>query len=87
MPRARIQWAPDALYNLRSNHGPTRAGVEGIAARMASAAGEGFEWSSQQGVRNPQGRWRAIVYAATPAALKKNAQENTLVRVLGSVRG
>ncbi|NKU16393.1 hypothetical protein GS928_25515 [Rhodococcus hoagii] len=54
---------------------------------MAAAAGEGFEWSSQQGARNPQGRWRAIVYAATPAAFKKNAQENTLVRVLGSVKG
>ncbi|MBM4711089.1 hypothetical protein [Prescottella equi] len=87
MPKARIQWAPDALYNLRSNHGPTRAWVEGVASGMAAAAGEGFEWSSQQGARNPQGRWRAIVYAATPAAFKKNAQENTLVRVLGSVKG
>ncbi|NKU16359.1 hypothetical protein GS928_25345 [Rhodococcus hoagii] len=65
MPKARIQWAPDALYNLRSNHGPTRAWVEGVASGMAAAAGEGFEWSSQQGARNPQGRWRAIVYAAT----------------------
>lgn len=87
MPKARIDWAPDALYNLRSNHGPTRSWVDSTAARMAVAAGPGFEYSSQQGARNPQGRWRAIVYATTPAALRKNAQENTLVRVLGSVKG
>lgn len=87
MPRARIEWAPDALYNLRSNHGPTRSWVESTAARAATAAGPGFEYSSRQGARSPQGRWRAIVYAATPAALRKNAKENTLVNVLGSVRG
>jgi hypothetical protein len=85
MAKARIQWAPDALYNVRSSP-EVRSWVDGTAERVASAAGDGFEWSSQQGRRAPQGRWRAIVYPATASARSRNAQENTLVRVLGSVR-
>lgn len=87
MGRARLKLEPDALYNLRSNHSPVRSWVESTAARAATSAGPGFEYSSQQGARNPQGRWRAIVYAATPKAMVKNAKENTLVTVLGSVKG
>jgi len=85
MAQPRIEWAPDALYNVRRSP-ETQAAVNGLAARMAEAAGPGFEWSSMQGARRPQGRWRAIVYPRTMAARMRNATENTLVRVLGSVR-
>lgn len=76
---------PGAFYEVRRS-GPVQAAVNGLAARMASAAGPGFEWSSMQGQKRPQGRWRAIVYPATFAARRRNANENTLVRVMGSVR-
>lgn len=85
MTQPRMQWKPNALYDVRRS-GPVVAAVDGLAARAAAAAGDGFEWSSMQGARRPQGRWRAIVYAKTYAARRKNANENTLVRVLGSVR-
>ncbi|WP_143153954.1 hypothetical protein [Rhodococcus rhodnii] len=85
MARARIDWRQDALYDVRSS-GPTRSWVDGTASRMAAAAGPGFEWSSQQGRRNPQGRWRAIVYPASSSARRRSARDNVLVRVMGSVR-
>lgn len=59
-----------------------RSAIDGLASRMASAAGSGFEWNSQQGTR----RWRAIVYAASHSARSRNARDNTLVRVLGGSR-
>ncbi|NKU16426.1 hypothetical protein GS928_25850 [Rhodococcus hoagii] len=49
--------------------------VEGVASGMAAAAGEGFEWSSQQRRTQPTGPLAAIVYAATRQRFKKNAQE------------
>lgn len=85
MTQPRMQWKPNALYDIRRS-APVVAAVDGLAARAAAAAGDGFEWSSMQGARRPQGRWRAIVYAKTHSARRRNAKENTLVRVLGSVR-
>lgn len=85
MARAKIVWKPNALYEVRSMPG-ARAEVNGLAARMAAAAGDGFEWSARQGRKAPQGRWRAIVFPATYQARRRNASDNVLVRVMGSVR-
>ncbi|OZF05247.1 hypothetical protein CH302_01080 [Rhodococcus sp. 15-2388-1-1a] len=63
-----------------------RAAVDDLARRGAIAAGDGFEWSSQQGQKRPQGRWRAIIYPATYSARRRNANHNTLVNVLGRIR-
>lgn len=81
----RFQWRPGALYELRRLPG-VQAEVERHASRIATAAGAGFSWSSRQGARRPQGRWRAIVYPDTWAARRRNATQNTLVRALGGGR-
>lgn len=81
MARARFVPKTDALYALRSS-APVQGMVHAAAARVAASAGEGFEWSSQQGRRAPQGRWRAIVYPTTWKARRDNAANNTLVRAL-----
>ena len=49
------------------------------AERIASAAGDGFVASYQQG----RSRYRAIVYADTWSAKHRNRRDNTLIRVLG----
>lgn len=85
MSRARMQWRPNALFEVRTSPNAF-AWIDRTAAAMAAAAGDGFEWSSRVGRKNPQGRGRAIVYPATRAARRRNANENTLVRVMGSVR-
>ncbi|MFF2115279.1 hypothetical protein [Rhodococcus koreensis] len=65
---------------------PVFGWLDRTCAAAAAQAGDGFEWSTRVGRKNPQGRGRGIVYAATYAARRRNANENTLVRVLGSVR-
>ncbi|SED50947.1 hypothetical protein SAMN04490240_4069 [Rhodococcus pyridinivorans] len=81
----RFQWRPGALYEIRRLTG-VQAEVERHASRIATAAGAGFSWSSRQGAKRPQGRWRAIVYPDTWAARRRNATQNTLVRALGGGR-
>ncbi|WP_432678071.1 hypothetical protein ACRAJ3_25290 [Rhodococcus pyridinivorans] len=81
----RFQWRPGALYEIRRLPG-VQAEVERHASRIATAAGAGFSWSSRQGAKRPQGRWRAIVYPDTWAARRRNATQNTLVRALGGGR-
>lgn len=44
-----------------------------------NAAGDGFETSYRQGTF----RFRGIVYPGTYSARKRNARDNTLVRVIG----
>ncbi|MCZ1070819.1 hypothetical protein [Rhodococcus sp. A5(2022)] len=81
----RFRWNPAALYEVRRLPG-VQAEVERHAARIASAAGAGYSWSSRQGAKRPQGRWRAIVYPDTWPARRDNARRNTLVRALGGAR-
>lgn len=73
-----MKWNTDALYNIRSND--ARGVVEQAAARIASRCGPGYDWSSRQGRRAPQGRWRAIVFPSTWEARRDNAKNNTLIR-------
>lgn len=71
---------------------PNSAGLEELARghiaqqlvrehsdRIASAAGDGFVASYQQG----KSRYRGIVYPDTWSAIGRNRRDNTLVRVLG----
>ena len=85
MSRIRFRWKRDALYDVRRLPGVSGE-VERHAQRIAAAAGSGFAWSSRQGMRKPQGRWRAIVYPDTWAARRRNARDNALVRALGGGR-
>lgn len=78
----KIQWKHDAFYDIRRL--PTvQARLQVEAQQIAARAGEGFAWSDRQGMRNPQGRWRAIVYPDTYSARARNARDNALVRALG----
>ena len=84
--KVRLKWRPNALYELRSEPG-VRGLVDSTAASIAARAGPGYDWSSQQGARRPQGRWRAIVFAETWMARRDNAMNNTLLRAMGGGRG
>lgn len=78
----KIVWAKDAFYDVRRL--PTvQARLQVEAQQLATRAGEGFAWSNRQGMRAPQGRWRAIVYPDSWSARARNRRDNTLVRVLG----
>ncbi|MBM4558207.1 hypothetical protein GS496_17275 [Rhodococcus hoagii] len=78
----KVVFNPDALYEVRRSSGVVSR-VHQAAAQIATAAGNGYSWSSRQGMKRPQGRWRAIVYPDTWAARQDNAKNNTLVRVMG----
>lgn len=76
-------------YKLRSAPG-VRAFEEGAAEDVAKRAnaqlkgkgGKGFQTSSRQGARRPQGRWRTSVAAVSPYAQRANAKRNILLRAL-----
>lgn len=82
----RLKWNPDGLYQLRSAPGVV-AKVDSMAAAHAARAGPGYSWSSRQGARRPQGRWRAIVYPDTWMARRDNAANNTLLRTMSGGGG
>lgn len=81
----RIDWNPNAQYEIRSAPGVVSK-VESIArqkAEQANAVGNGtYAVGSRQGMRRPQGRWRATVVTADARAMVDNATNNTLARVL-----
>ena len=75
------------------------AEVERVALNIAAKAGKGYKSSVQQGVKGPspswnkkkgkgyQGRARAIVYPETFRAMRDNAKNNTLVKIMGGPGG
>lgn len=85
MAEARFVPKPNAFYEVRSLP-QVRDKIDDLARQAAILAGDGFEWSSRQGQKRPQGRWRAIIYPATFSARRRNANHNTLVNVLGRIR-
>lgn len=81
----RIEWDPDAMYDIRRDPAVVamlEAEAEKIADR-ANELGKGtYAVGSQQGRKNPQGRWRASVVTADAEAMVDCARNNTLLRVL-----
>lgn len=79
----KVEWNPDAFYDIRRSDAAVAA-VEDYAQSVADRAnsnGEGtYSVGSQQGQRKPQGRWRASVVTADYAAMRDNAENNTLLR-------
>ncbi|MGB3602716.1 MAG: hypothetical protein WBA38_04090 [Gordonia sp. (in: high G+C Gram-positive bacteria)] len=82
----KVVFNKDAFYEVRSLPGVV-ALVESKAEAMAAEAnsiGKGtYATGSRQGLRRPQGRWRASVVTADARAQIDNARHNTLARVLG----
>lgn len=81
----RIEWDHDAMYDIRRDPAVVamlEAEAEKIADR-ANELGKGtYAVGSQQGRKNPQGRWRASVVTADAEAMIDCARNNTLLRVL-----
>lgn len=73
-------------YELRRAPGVVKD-LEARGARMKRKCGEGYEMSSQQGARRPQGRWRVAVFTQTNRAKRDNAKHATLLRSIDSARG
>lgn len=82
----KIKWNTQAFYDLRSAPGVV-AELESRAQQIASTAnarGKGtYATGSRQGMRRPQGRWRATVVTADARAIVDNAKNHTLIRALG----
>lgn len=76
---ARIQWNRPAFEAIRRSPGVT-AELSTHADRVASAAGEGYLSVHGHG----RTRNRAAVVTTTGDAMRDNARNNTLLRVLGS---
>lgn len=86
MAKPRIKWNPNGLYNLRRAPGVI-IDLERRSRKVADACGAGYETSSRQGAKRPQGRWRTTVVTTTWKAKRDNAKNNTLIRNLGSGSG
>lgn len=81
----RIEWNTEAMYEIRRDPGVV-AELESVAQEVADRANElgkgTYAVGSQQGRKNPQGRWRASVVTADAKAMIDCARNNTLLRVL-----
>ena len=78
----RIVFRPAAHRELRTSSAAV-AEVTSRAEAVAEAAGDGFEVLPVQAPRN---RARALVATTTYEAMKRNAEENTLLRALDAGR-
>ena len=83
----RIEFKTQGFYELRSAPGVVGmldAEAERIAA-AANAVGKGtFAVGSRQGMRRPQGRWRATVVTADAHAIAADRKHNILLRSMGA---
>jgi hypothetical protein len=98
MPELRFEERNEGFYELRQLP-ELRSFVLRVAQDVAAGANEAlgdvdgypantehFRVSSQQGRKNPQGRWRANVVAVTAAAQRYEAQHQLLLRLLGGAK-
>lgn len=88
MSDPRFVWNMNALFEIRSSPA-VAAHLEAVAQAVCDAAnaeGEGtYVVGSRQGLRRPQGRWRATVVTADYKAMRDNLRHNTLLKALGRV--
>lgn len=75
----RITWNIAGFRDLRRS-AAAEALVTGLAEATAAASGDGVEVQ----VRRGKSRVRAVAITATPAAMVRNARDNTLVNNLGA---
>ena len=77
----KFKWSP-AAYNQIRREPALCAQVDDLAAGVAERAGRGFDWKS--GIRAGRNgtRHRAIVFTDSPRAMRVNARDNTLLKVL-----
>lgn len=93
-----VRWNAAGFEEVRRS-GRVMSEVARVGHDIASRAGRGYVVSTQQGVKGPspawnkkrgpgyQGRARAIVYPATFRAMRDNAKNNTLVKLMGGPGG
>lgn len=80
--KIRLEFKRDAFRELRTSPAVV-ADVTARAEAVAAAAGDGFEVLP---VPSPRNRARALVGTTSYEAMKKNAEENTLLRSLDAGR-
>lgn len=89
MTEVRLKFNRNAMYQLRSAP-DVRRFLEAMGSEIRDSANEtldegvGYQLSSSQGRKRPQGRWAVRVYTSSNHAKRSNAIHNTLLRVLKS---
>lgn len=93
-----VSWNPRGFEEIR-HADKVMAEVRRVAADVATKAGNGYKSSATHGRKGPspswnkrqgpgyQGRARAIVYPETFRAMRDNAKNNTLVKIMGGPGG
>ena len=79
---AKISWNRDAFRQIRLLP-EVDADMQARAARVAAAAGSGYEAKRSDAPRN---RARAAVVTTSMKAIRQNARDNTLLRALDACR-
>ena len=77
----RIKWSIPDFVALRHEPG-VAADIDSRAARVAAAAGDGYESSPYEG----KSRHRASVFTQTPRAMVDSQKNNTLLRAIDAGR-
>lgn len=80
----KFRWRSNVFREIRTMPG-VLSELEARGARIASAAGDGYE-TSGAGVTGGRGRGRVAVFTATPDAMRDNARNHTLLSALGAGR-
>lgn len=75
-----IKWNRSTFLEI-ARHPEVASRIDAAAARVAAAAGEGYEAGQWQGVY----RRRASVITATPRAMVDNRKNNTLARAMNAL--
>jgi|SRR5699024_314100 len=93
-----VSWNPRGFEEIRQSD-KVLAEVRRVAVNVAAQAGSGYASSARHGKKGPspswnvrkgpgyQGRARAIVYPETFRAMRDNAKNNTLVKIMGGPGG
>lgn len=84
MSKVRVEFKRGVFREVRVSP-KVLAELEKRAGRIAAASGEGFESASE--ITGGRGRARAVVFAKTRRARKRNARENTLLKNLDRGKG